>query len=129
VMHDGQEHTKSFYHDQSIVTSYTSLLTGQPSNLFADCLTNCTVLVGNYDKIRKLNDKYLSLQIVARKVAEREFIKKDTREYQFLSMDAKERYKEFLKEHGEIQELIAHKYIASYLGIRSETLSRIKSQC
>lgn len=86
-------------------------------------------MVGNYDKIRKLNDKYLSLQIVARKVAEREFIKKDTREYQFLSMDAKERYKEFLKEHGEIQELIAHKYIASYLGIRSETLSRIKSQC
>ncbi len=128
ITNTGQEVIKSFYSDNSVVTSYSALLMNQVSNLNIECIEDTTVLSAPYLTIRALNDCSLALQICARKIAEKEFISKDLREYEFLTMDSKERYLSFQQRCPEMAERIPLKYIASYLGIRSETLSRIKSE-
>lgn len=50
------------------------------------------------------------------------------REFSFQSMDAKERYLEFLKTDPDLEKRLPQYLVASYLGIRSESLSRIKGQ-
>jgi len=124
---EGAEHVKSFYDELSVVTSYSALLNQEKSNLNIQCLEDSTLLVGDYMRIRKLNDTDLNLQICARKIAEHEFIKKDSREFQFLTMSAKERYQAFKSKNPSFLNKIPASYLASYLGIRPETLSRIKS--
>jgi len=50
------------------------------------------------------------------------------REISFLQDDAKTRYVKFMKNFKTIADRIKNRYIASYLGISAETLSRIKSE-
>lgn len=125
---DGMELNKSFYCEDNVVTSYTSLLTKTPSNLSIQALENTLVLAADYAQVRRLNDTDLDLQICARKIAEIEFVSKDTREQQFLMLDAKERYRAFKESHRNMIDRLPLVHIASYLGIRPETLSRIKSE-
>ena len=126
VLPDGVEKDKSFYAENGVITCYRSMLGSMASNLNVQCLEDIYVLRGDYAKVRALNDRDLQLQIVARKIAEREFIKKDIREFQFLALDAKGRLTAFLETHGNIIDRIPNRNIASYLGIRPETLSRIR---
>ena len=126
ILPSGEERDKSFYGKLGVVTSYRSMLLSTASSLNIQCLEDTYVLKGDYEKVRALNDTDLQLQICARKIAEREFITKDIREFQFLTLDAKGRLEAFLQSHKEIVDRIPNKYIASYLGIRPETLSRIR---
>lgn len=123
----GNERNKAFYSNCSVVAPYRSLLTGQISNLNIQCLEETVVLYANFEKVRELNDRIMDLQIIARKIAEQEFIKKDSREFQFLTMNASQRYHAFLEEYADLCDRIPSKHIALYLGIRRETLSRLKS--
>lgn len=48
------------------------------------------------------------------------------REYAFQIMSATERYITFQKEYKEIEKRVPQRYIASYLGVTPESLSRIR---
>jgi|GEM_PF-6227868 len=52
-----------------------------------------------------------------------------TTRYKMLTMQvAQQRYLFFLDQHPELQKRVPLKYIASYLALTPETLSRIKSE-
>lgn len=53
-------------------------------------------------------------------------IRKEVKEISFLKNDATKRYENFLKEFSGLINQIPHYYIASYLGISSEALSRVR---
>ena len=53
------------------------------------------------------------------------FIKKT---YDVLSLSADDRYQLFVKENSGLLNRISLKYIASYLGITQETLSRLRAK-
>ena len=57
---------------------------------------------------------------------ENSLLYKMQREYAFQIMSATERYIAFQKEYEEIKERVSQHYIASYLGIKPESLSRIR---
>jgi CRP-like cAMP-binding protein len=60
------------------------------------------------------------------KFVEKGFIIKEKRERDLLLLDAETRYNNFLKEFPGISQRITQNIIASYLGIKPETLSRIR---
>ena len=128
IIEKGAELNKAFYSVNGVLTSFRALLTEQPSDLNIQCLEPTTMLVGDYRKVRAFNDKHLDLQIAARIVAEYAFIAKDAREYQLLSMTAKERYAQFLMDYEGFSDRISDRHVASYLGVRPETLSRLKRE-
>jgi CRP-like cAMP-binding protein len=53
------------------------------------------------------------------------FIKKDQREYEFLLLDATQRYQNFLCDYKNLKERIPQYHIAAYLGISPVSLSRL----
>lgn len=57
---------------------------------------------------------------------ENSLLYKMEREYAFQIMSATERYIAFQREYKEIEKRINQRYIASYLGITPESLSRIR---
>lgn len=63
----------------------------------------------------------------ARTLIEKEFVRTEHRLISSLSMSATERYMELLKEKNAIVQRVQLRYIASYLGISSEHLSRIRA--
>jgi hypothetical protein len=76
--------------------------------------------------LQPLWDGSLPWQTWARRVAQGLYIRKEQREITFLRDSALERYQRFLREFPDVVERVPQHYVASYLGITPEALSRLK---
>ena len=124
----GNEYTKNFKSSGQFVSSLAALLLASPSKLSIQALENSELICIHYDNILKLADKNLQWQILLRKNIEADYLEKEKRESDLLYYDAKERYLHFIYEHPDWDARIQQRFIASYLGMTAETLSRIRSK-
>ena len=123
---EGKEYTKNFKSSGQFIGALASLLLNVPSRLSIAALENSTVLCFDYDKILQIAEHSLSWQRLLRKITEIDYLEKEQRESDLLFYNAKERYQNFIMEHPNWDNRIQQRYIASYLGISPETLSRIR---
>ena len=124
----GEECNKTFFTEDSFVGAYSSLVTGQKNLIDIDCLTDCTLLVADFQSITNLYDQFSKIERLARVLAEQFFVRKEKREIELVTLEAKERYVIFQEEHPQLEQLIPQYHIASYLGVRPTQLSRIRGQ-
>jgi CRP/FNR family transcriptional regulator, anaerobic regulatory protein len=124
---DGDEVTKDFNFENSICGSYASFSLRQPSRFNIVAMEDVKILTLGREDLYRLFDKYASLQKLGRLSIEHLFIRKENREASFLLDTAEQRYEELLKQHPAITQRVPLKYLASYLGITAETLSRIRA--
>lgn len=125
---EGKEFNKIFLAEYEIASAYVESLKNIPSRLYIQALENTEALVIRFEEIQNLYKRHECWNQVGRKIAENFFILKEQREYEFLLLDAKERYLNFLKDYGQIKDRIPQYHIAAYLGITPVSLSRIINQ-
>ena len=123
---NGKEFSKHFFVGPSIIGAYSSLITSQTNKINQQALTNCTLLVAQYQKVVALYDKHHSLERLGRKLAEFHYVQKEQKLIEQALLDAEERYKILKSRFPTIENLIPQYYIASYLGISPTQLSRIR---
>ncbi|MBX2872303.1 MAG: Crp/Fnr family transcriptional regulator [Saprospiraceae bacterium] len=92
---------------------------------YIDAITPCQLLEFPISFLERMLAKYPEAQIIQRDLLLNLYEKKSEREYDFLSLSAKERYLKFLQTHAHLVEQLPQFHIASYLGITSTQLSRI----
>jgi CRP-like cAMP-binding protein len=125
---DGNEWVKHFTPENDFVASYAAFILRKPSLYSIEALEDSELLVLKYKDYMDGFEESIYWQNIARKFTERMYIIKELREGSFLKDTAEERYLQFNKDYPEIQKRLKQKDIASYLGIKPETLSRIKSR-
>lgn len=125
---EGKEFNKIFLPEYEIASAYVESLKNIPSRLYIQAIENTEALVIRFEEIQNLYKRHACWNQVGRKIAEDFFILKEQREYEFLLLDAKERYLNFLKDYGHIKDRIPQYHIAAYLGITPVSLSRIINQ-
>lgn len=128
LTHDGDENILDFWFDNSFFSSYSSLLTKSPSRVFVQALADTEVLRIDADIIARRYDTSLFTNKVGRIMAEQLFLRKTQREIDFLTKSATERYSDLLARSPDVVNRIPVHLIASYLGIRPESLSRIRRE-
>ncbi|MGZ5286838.1 MAG: Crp/Fnr family transcriptional regulator [Flavisolibacter sp.] len=127
-LHDGEEITKDFNFENAICGSYASFSRQEPARFNIVAMEDLEVLLIGRDDLYALYDQYPSLQKAGRQRIEYMFIKKEEREASFLLDSAQERYQQLLAKEPEIADRAQLKHLASYLGIKPETLSRIRKK-
>tara|TARA_R110000868_G_scaffold220806_2_gene472263 strand:- start:14125 stop:14700 length:576 start_codon:yes stop_codon:yes gene_type:complete len=125
---EGVEYNKHFFTKNNMVGGYSSLVTNLPNTIYQQALTDCTLLIGDYQKITDILDKHQDLERLLRKIAESYFVDKEKRELEIVLLEANKRYEIFQREFPQLEQLIPQYHIASYLGITPTQLSRIRSQ-
>ncbi len=123
---EGKEYNKQFFMAPSIIGVYSSLITKQPAKIAQQALTDCEILVANYEELEKLYNKFHDLERLGRKIAEYYFLEKEEKEIQMALLDADKRYLIMRQKFPNIEAIIPQYYIASYLGISPTQLSRIR---
>ncbi|MGH1334628.1 MAG: Crp/Fnr family transcriptional regulator [Aureispira sp.] len=123
----GEEYNKTFFVEGDFVGALSSLVTQSPTAIPIQCLTSCDLLVANYKDFTALFDRYPKMERLARLLAEQYFVRKEQREIELVTLEAKERYPIFQEAYPTLEQLIPQYHIASYLGISATQLSRIRA--
>ncbi|HKX87559.1 MAG TPA: Crp/Fnr family transcriptional regulator, partial [Flavobacterium sp.] len=123
---EGEEKTNNFFTEKQWVVSLRSMGQMVPSDHFLDCSTDCTLVVGNREKENGLYDKFPRLESVAKKILENTFAEQQDIMANYIKDTPEQRYLKLLKTRPDLFQLIPQYQIASYIGIKPESLSRIR---
>ncbi|MFA8435313.1 MAG: Crp/Fnr family transcriptional regulator [Marinifilaceae bacterium] len=125
---DEKELTFNFSFEKEFTCAYDSFLTQTPSEYELQALTEVIVWQISYDDLQKVYAQTKVGNYLGRFASERLFLTKSKRELSLLKYNAKERYLRLFNEQPDILKFIPLKYVASYLGITPQGLSRIRRQ-
>ena len=124
----GEEISVAFMFPGDYVSAYYSFLTQRPSLMGIEALSPTTLISISKRDLDELCNRYKNAERIGRLNAERIYRRKEEREIALLTMSATERYKDLNDRYPQLIQNIPLKYIASYLGIQPESLSRIRKQ-
>ncbi|MEQ6123334.1 Crp/Fnr family transcriptional regulator [Pseudotenacibaculum sp. MALMAid0570] len=122
----GKEFIRSLYIPTRAIGAFTALIQQKPTEIIYECLTDCKVLVGDFQQFKKLAAENLEIATLYNKVLERIFIRMEKRIFELSILNAKQRYLKLKKHIPDIENLIPQYHIASYLNITPVQLSRIR---
>jgi len=123
---DGNETTRDISSVNSFYTALTSFITQKPSFEIVSTITDCELLTISREDLYYMYEHFSSWQAIGRRVVEGMFVRLQKRIYNFITVSAEERYVKLLKEKPEVIQNVPLQYIASYLGITQQSLSRLR---
>lgn len=127
--HAEEQRTTYFYFENAFVGPYMSCVTGQPSRLTIEALSDTRLLVFPYEGFKALFQRSHTWERFGRKLAEYLAIGLEDRMVGLLTLSPEERYKDLLGSNKrKILERIPQQHIANYLGITPVSLSRIRKR-
>lgn len=122
---DGEEKTTAFYTEEELAypVSYNSR---EPSEYYISCLEDCLLCVGNLEKTEVLVEEIPRLESLGHLFDNELMVEHQKRLDDYRTLDPEERYRKLLDERPGLCNRVPQYHLASYLGIRPETLSRIR---
>ena len=114
--------------ENEIVTSISSLDIREPAQENMQAIENCEMLALTYADFQDLYIKFPEFNIVARKLLQKYYQDAEGRAFIARVTNAEKKYQLFLIRYGHLANRIPLKYIASFLGITLETLSRVRKK-
>ena len=125
---DGEEITGQFFFENSWYTDYASFISKRPSNQNIQALEKTTVVVLPKVEMDKIFVEIPKFEKFGRLMAENAFLGLRDKTELHTNLSAEERYVSIITNRPKVIERIPQHYIASYLGIRAPSLSRIRQR-
>ena len=123
-----KELTFGFSFDKEFTCAYDSFLTRLPTEYEQETLKKTILWSISYSDLQKVYTQTQNGHYWGRYAAEQLFLQKSKREISLLKYSAKERYLDLLSGKSNIIRQIPLKYVASYIGITPQALSRIRKK-
>jgi CRP-like cAMP-binding protein len=112
--------------ENSFATAYDSFLTRTPVIYEAETLTDVVLYSICYDDLQEIYALTSVGDRIGRKAAEELYIRKNRRQMSFLKDDAEQRYRGLMSDYPHLLQHVPLKYLASYIAITPQALSRIR---
>lgn len=125
---DGKEVTHWFGFEHDFVTSFHSFITGEAAVENIQLLEGSVLWAIAKEKLNELLDRFADIERLVRIAYEKYYIRLEERFVNAQFRSAAERYGQLLLQQPHIVERVPLGYIASYLGISQETLSRVRGR-
>jgi CRP-like cAMP-binding protein len=126
INHDGEEKTYAFSQENDFVCNYESFLSQSPSSKIIQALEDCHVLVISHADLQTLYSNIREGERFGRIVIESVFLQLLKDVNSFYTETPELRYDRFLKNHADLQQRISQYHIASFVGVKPQSLSRIR---
>ena len=124
--HDGDEITRDITPLHTFVTALPSFVSQTPSFEVISAITDCELIIISKENLEYLYNKYPKWERLGRRIIEEMFVESQRRIYSFITETAEQRYKKFLKLYPEMIRDVPLKYIADFMGIKFQSLSRLR---
>lgn len=124
--HKDEEICVGFAYDHNLICSYPSFILNKPSDYYIQALSETNLMAINRSDFYALFDQHINIERSWRMLEEDALLGKIEREVEMLTFTPEERYNRLMERSPHIFQIIPRKYIASYLRMTPETLSRIR---
>ncbi|MFZ6052473.1 Crp/Fnr family transcriptional regulator [Halocola ammonii] len=126
LLDDEREHTIRFGYNGSFITALDSFITGNPTSLWIEILRKAEIWKvdkSTFDKFIQAKPERLTRWLT---LVEHLTFQQFERELDLLTSSPAKRFQRVLNRSPRVFQEIPHKYIASYLRMTPETLSRLQ---
>jgi CRP-like cAMP-binding protein len=128
VDNSGKEHTVQFAIKDWWISDYTAFFTTSKAVMTIECIQNASVYKVSKIDMENLYTEIPQLETFFRQKMEVAFAGFQKRIIGNLSQSTKEKYTSFIRTYPNIEQSVKNYHIASYLGVTTETLSRIRKE-
>jgi len=125
---NGKETTVDFVSENQFITDYQSFIMQTPTMQYLEALTDVDLLILKKDGINSLFDRYKVWERFGRLIIERVFCGVEAKRKKIIATTHEEQYRDFAAAYPQIVQQVPQYYIASYLGVTPEHLSRIRKK-
>ncbi len=125
---NGDEVTTLIASPNRFITSFLDFIHQKKSNENLECITDCEFYRIERSKMLELIDKNENFKKFSLVIFEQAIATNQIRANDFATLTADLRYKKLMEQQPEIIQNVPIQYIASYLGIKPQSLSRIRKQ-
>jgi len=125
---DGSDVTCFFMCENDFVGDPDSFFQQKPSDKNVQALTDCQLITISYDNMQKLLQNVPRGKEVNAAIAHYVTMKMLHQRTFLLNLDATVRYKEFMREYPHVLQRVPLSYVANFLGIAQQSLSRLRKQ-
>ncbi len=124
----GRDHTLQFAIKDWWISDYTALFSGDQAMMNIECIQDTTLYRLSRATMEELYLDIPAFETFFRKKLEKRMAAFHRRTLENLALPAKERYLSFITTYPNIEQRVKNYHIASYLGITTESLSRIRKE-
>ena len=125
---DGEEKTTAFFAENEPVNAFTSSSSKKPSKHYLECIEDCILTVGTDDITEEMCKKVPRLENLMRVEVEKNAGKFQDEYAAFIMSSPEERYLTLLEKRPGLMNRVPQHQIASFLGVKPESLSRIRKR-
>ncbi|MDP5076720.1 MAG: Crp/Fnr family transcriptional regulator [Nonlabens sp.] len=124
----GALHSIRFISDGDVVSSMYSFVSQTPSTLHLECVEAGEVRAFKHQDFEYLTQLYPGLLTTFYRIMMKRYHDSMDEKSRMISRDATERYVKFMERYPSIAQRLPLKEVASFLGIRQQSLSRLRSK-
>ena len=128
MLTDGEEKTTAFYTEGDKITSYSSEGNEVPSKHFLECMEDCVITISTQNFENELRKLVPRLDAIIQQVAKEQLGNNKEQLTRFVTSSPEERYKDLLDTKPSLFNRVPQHQIASFLGVKPESLSRIRKR-
>lgn len=125
---DGEERTINFYTEGQPISPNEGTFKRMPSKFYLSCVEDCILSVGTPEDEITFFKKFPQFETVCRIAVEDQLGKSQQDFADFMLKTPEERYLNLMKTRPELIDRVPQYQLASYLGIKPESLSRIRKR-
>ena len=125
---NGDEKTTRFFTESEWVISVDGFSENPVSMHNWICMEDCILVSGNEQKAQELFDEFPKLETISRKIVETAFSEIQKSILFYHSETPEQRYLSLVDKYPDILQRVPQYHIASYIGVKPESLSRIRKR-
>lgn len=126
INNEGDEVTNCITFENELMSAFSSFITQQPTSENIQALCDTKLFVISRNDLDLLYASSVNWQKVGRILTELQYVELEKRIVSFQKQTAKQRYEALVNNHPNYIKLIPVQYLASFLGISSRHLSRLR---
>jgi len=128
INHDGVDKTYDFGQENNFVCNYESFLPQTPSTKIIQALEDCELLQISFTDLQIFYQSVKGAERFGRIVIEQVFVQLLQALSSLYTDTPENRYKKLSKEHPDLLQRVSQYHIASYVGVKPQSLSRIRKR-
>lgn len=123
----GEEKTTTFYTEKESLTPHC-VKNNAPSEYFISCVEDTILMVTNLDMKVEINTKFPKFELMCRILTEELLAKQQINFDEFKISSSEQLYLNLLQKRSDLIQRVPQHQLASYLGIKPQSLSRLRAR-